>query len=73
METYPFHANIILSACSLTVNLNLMMEKPVSLHVAIDKPVEVKLDTDIAITKIPPIQTDTVVGFSRHLPAKAKP
>ena len=48
-----------LSGCPLTVNLNVSTDKPISL--VIDKPIEVKLDADLAITKLPPIK----VGLSK--------
>ena len=43
-----------LSGCPLTVNLNVSTDKPISL--VIDKPIEVKLGADVAITKLPPIK-----------------
>ncbi len=43
-----------LSGCPLTVNLNISTDKPISL--VVDKPVEVKLDADVAITDLPPIK-----------------
>jgi hypothetical protein len=47
-----------LSGCPLTVNLNVSTDKPISL--VIDKPIEVKLGADVAVTKLPPIK----VGIS---------
>ena len=49
----------ILSGCPLTVNLNVSTDKPISL--VIDKPIEVKLGADVAVTKLPPIK----VGVSK--------
>ena len=43
-----------LSGCPLTVNLNVSTDKPISL--VIDKPIEVKLGADVAVTKLPPIK-----------------
>ena len=43
-----------LSGCTLTVNLNVSTDKPISL--VIDKPIEVKLGADVAVTKLPPIK-----------------
>ena len=43
-----------LSGCPLTVNLNISTDKPISL--VIDKPIEVKLGADVAVTKVPPIK-----------------
>jgi hypothetical protein len=48
-----------LSGCPLTVNLNVSTDKPISL--VIDKPIEVKLGADVAVTKLPPIK----VGISK--------
>jgi hypothetical protein len=48
-----------LSGCPLTVNLNVSTDKPISL--VIDKPIEVKLGADVAVTKVPPIK----VGLSK--------
>ena len=48
-----------LSGCPLTVNLNVSTDKPISL--VIDKPIEVKLGADVAVTKLPPIK----VGVSK--------
>ncbi len=50
---------LTLSGCPLTVNLNVSTDKPISL--VIDKPIEVKLGADVAVTKLPPIK----VGFSK--------
>ncbi|MCX7093488.1 MAG: hypothetical protein NTY50_08590 [Methylobacter sp.] len=43
-----------LSGCPLTVNLNIATDKPISL--VVDKPVEVKLNADIAVTQLPPVK-----------------
>ena len=48
-----------LSGCPLTVNLNISTDKPISL--VIDKPIEIKLGADVAVTKVPPIK----VGISK--------
>lgn len=48
-----------LSGCPLTVNLNISTDKPISL--VIDKPIEMKLGVDVAVTKMPPIK----VGISK--------
>jgi hypothetical protein len=48
-----------LSGCPLTVNLNVSTDKPISL--VIDKPIEVKLGADVAVTKLPTIK----VGISK--------
>ena len=48
-----------LSGCPITVNLNVSTDKPISL--VIDKPIEVKLGADVAVTKLPPIK----VGVSK--------
>jgi hypothetical protein len=49
----------IFSGCALNVNLNVSTDKPISL--VIDKPIEVKLGADVAVTKVPPIK----VGISK--------
>ncbi|MGZ8239503.1 MAG: hypothetical protein ACXWTY_16715 [Methylobacter sp.] len=43
-----------LSGCPLTVNLNVSTDKPISL--VIDKPIEVKLGADVAVTQLPPVK-----------------
>ncbi|MCD2451166.1 hypothetical protein GO003_012265 [Methylicorpusculum oleiharenae] len=43
-----------LSGCPLTVNLNVSTDKPISL--VIDKPIEVKLGADVALTQMPPVK-----------------
>jgi hypothetical protein len=48
-----------LSGCPLTVNLNISTDKPISL--VIDKPIELKLGADVAVTKLPQIK----VGISK--------
>jgi hypothetical protein len=48
-----------LSGCPLTVNLNISTDKPISL--VIDKPIELKLGADVAVTKVPQIK----VGISK--------
>jgi hypothetical protein len=44
----------ILSGCPLTVNLNISTDKPISL--VIDKPIEMKVGADVAVTKLAPIK-----------------
>jgi hypothetical protein len=50
---------LTLSGCPLTVNLNISTDKPISL--VIDKPIELKLGADVAVTKLPQIK----VGISK--------
>lgn len=49
---------VLSACCPLNVNLNVATDKPISLYVVIDKPIEVKLSADVAVTKLPPIQID---------------
>jgi hypothetical protein len=58
------------SACTLNVNLNLATDKPLSLNLAIEKPIAVKLGADVALTKLPIIQTDSKIGFTDKTPTK---
>jgi hypothetical protein len=51
--TIFFSIAFTLSGCPLTVNLNVSTDKPISL--VIDKPIKVKLDADVAVTKLLPI------------------
>ncbi|MDD5581476.1 MAG: hypothetical protein PHY16_19705 [Methylobacter sp.] len=56
-----------LSGCPLTVNLNVSTDKPIAL--VIDKPIELKLGADIAVTKLPPVK----VGIAHsNTPSTAK-
>jgi hypothetical protein len=57
-----------LSGCSLTVNLNVSTDKPIPVYLIVDKPVEVKLDADLAVTELPPIHADADVGVSKLPP-----
>lgn len=56
----------ILTGCPLTVNLNVATEKPIALNLTVDKPInvvvekplDVKLDAGVAITKLPPVRVE---------------
>lgn len=64
----------ILSACyPLTVNLNLATDKPINLHMVVEKPIEVKLDTQVAITKLPAIKADGNIGITKMPALKIDP
>jgi hypothetical protein len=55
-----------LAACyPLTVNLNVATDKPISLYMVVEKPIEVKLDTQVAITKLPAIKADGNIGITK--------
>jgi hypothetical protein len=63
-----------LVACyPLTVNLNVATDKPISLYMVVDKPIEVKLDTQVAITKLPAIKADGNIGITRMPALKIRP
>jgi hypothetical protein len=57
-----------LSACPLNVNLNVATDKPISLYVVVDKPIEVKLSADVAVTKLPPIQAKANIAVTKLPP-----
>ena len=57
-----------LSGCPLAVNLNVSTDKPFTVYLIVDKPVEVNLDADLAVTKVPPIHAD--VGVSKLPPIR---
>jgi hypothetical protein len=57
-----------LSGCPLTVNLNVSTDKPIPVYLIVDKPVEVRLDAGLAVTKVPPIHAD--VGVSKLPPIR---
>ncbi len=59
-----------LSGCPLTVNLNVSTDKPIPVYLIVDKPVEVKLDADLAVTKVPPIHADADVSVSKLPPIR---
>jgi hypothetical protein len=56
----------LLTGCPLTVNLNVATEKPIALNLTVDKPInvvvekplDVKLDAGVAITKLPPVRVE---------------
>ena len=58
---------IALPGCPLTVNVNLSTDKPIPVYLIVDKPIKVKMDGDIAITKVPPLHADADVDI-RTLP-----
>ncbi|MBT9096500.1 hypothetical protein [Methylovulum psychrotolerans] len=61
----------LLSACyPLTVNLNVATDKPIALYWIVDKPIAVKLDADVAVTKLPAIQADGNIGITKLPPIK---
>ena len=64
---------IALPGCPLTVNLNLSTDKPIPVYLIIDKPVEVKLDADVAVTKVPPIHADADVDIRTLPPIRLGP
>jgi hypothetical protein len=45
-----------LSGCPLTVNLNVATDKPIALNMTVDRPIDVKLDAGVAVTKLPPVR-----------------
>jgi hypothetical protein len=47
---------LFISGCPLTVNLNVVTDKPIALNMAVEKPIDVKLDAGIAVTKLPPVK-----------------
>jgi len=60
-----------LAACyPLTVNLNVATDKPISLYMVVEKPIEVKLDTQLAITKLRAIKADGNVGIIKCMSQK---
>jgi type IV secretory pathway protease TraF len=59
-----------LSGCPLTVNVNVSTDKPIPVYLIVDKPVPVKLDGDLAITKVPPLHADAEVGVSKLPPIR---
>ncbi|GAB6140513.1 hypothetical protein JCM14076_12420 [Methylosoma difficile] len=63
-----------LAACyPLTVNLNVVTDKPISLYMVVEKPIEVKLDTQVAITKLPSIKADGNIGITQMPALKIGP
>jgi hypothetical protein len=63
-----------LVACyPLTVNLNVATDKPISLYMVVEKPIEVKLDTQLAITKLPAIKADGNIGITKMPALKIEP
>ena len=57
----------------LTVNLNVATDKPILLYMVVDKPIEVKLDTQVAITKLPAIKADGNIGITKMPALKIGP
>ncbi|MBL1265733.1 hypothetical protein [Candidatus Methylomicrobium oryzae] len=49
-------STLVLSGCPLTVNLNVATDKPLALNMIVDKPINVKLDAGVAVTKLPPVR-----------------
>ena len=65
---------LLLTACyPLTVNLNVATDKPISLYMVVEKPIEVKLDTQVAITKLPAIKADGNIGITKMPALKIGP
>jgi hypothetical protein len=63
-----------LAACyPLTVNLNVATDKPISLYMVVEKPIEVKLDAQLAITKLPAIKADGNIGITKIPKLKIEP
>ncbi len=60
-----------LSGCPMTVNLNLVTDKPVVVKVIMDKPVEVKLG-EIAVTKLPEINANANIGLTKLPPINVR-
>ena len=60
-----------LSGCTLTVNLNVSTDKPIAVNLVFDKPIEVKLGADVAVTKLPPIQADANIAVNKLPPIQA--
>ncbi len=68
---WPMCGAFLLSACyPLTVNLNVATDKPIALYWIVDKPIEVKLYTTVAVTKLPAIQADGNIGITKLPPIK---
>jgi len=61
------------SACTINVNLAVSTDKPIAVNLRVDKPVEVKLGADVAVTKLPPIQADAKIGFTNKTLEKTAP
>ncbi len=57
----------------LTVNLHVATDKPILLYMVVDKPIEVKLDTQVAITKLPAIKADGNIGITKMPALKIGP
>jgi hypothetical protein len=60
-----------LSGCTLNVNLNVSTDKPIAVNLVVDKPIEVKLGANVAVTKLPPIQADANIAVTRLPPIQA--
>lgn len=61
------------SACTINVNLAVSTDKPIAVNLKVEKPIEVKVGADIAVTKLPPIQADAKIGFTDMTTAKTAP
>jgi hypothetical protein len=63
----------VLSACPLNVNLNVTTDKPIALYLMIDKPIAVKLDADLAVSKLPALQAKGNIAITKLPPLEIKP
>jgi hypothetical protein len=66
----PVSMAFSLTGCPLTVNLNVATDKPISVYLVVDKPIEVKLDAGIAVTKLPQIKVDAAAAVTKLPPIK---
>lgn len=55
---------VSLSGCPITVNLNVSADKPIPVYLIVEKPIEVNVDADLAVTKVAPIDVDANVAVS---------
>ncbi|QFY43505.1 hypothetical protein F6R98_13480 [Candidatus Methylospira mobilis] len=67
---FPVSMAFSLSGCPLNVNLNVATDKPIAVYLVVDKPIKVKLDAGIAVTKLPPVKVDAVAAVTKLPPIK---
>lgn len=59
-----------LSACPITVNLNVATDKPIAL--VVDKPIELKLDADVGITELAPVKVTKLPTINLEIAPELK-
>jgi hypothetical protein len=69
----PVLMGFAVSACTINVNLAVSTDKPIAVNLRVDKPIELKLGADVAVTKLPPIEADATIGFTDKTPVKTAP